>query len=80
VDTAQVWFRGAKRRYAVLDAPGHAEFLRNMVTGAAQAEAAVLVVDAEQGVGEQTRRHLYLLSILGVSNIVVALNKMDRVD
>ncbi|WP_424813196.1 adenylyl-sulfate kinase [Roseococcus sp. YIM B11640] len=80
VDAAQVWFRGARRRYAVLDAPGHAEFLRNMVTGAAQAEAAVLVVDAEQGVGEQTRRHLYLLSILGVSNIVVALNKMDRVD
>ncbi len=80
VDAAQVWFRGAERRYAVLDAPGHAEFLRNMVTGAAQAEAAVLVVDAEQGVGEQTRRHLYLLSILGVGNIVVAVNKMDRVD
>ncbi|MBS7813405.1 adenylyl-sulfate kinase [Roseococcus pinisoli] len=80
VDAAQVWFRGAERRYAVLDAPGHAEFLRNMVTGAAQAEAAVLVVDAEQGVGEQTRRHLYLLSILSVSTIVVALNKMDRVE
>ncbi|WP_431282823.1 adenylyl-sulfate kinase [Humitalea sp. 24SJ18S-53] len=79
VDAAQVWFRGARRRYAVLDAPGHAEFLRNMVTGAAQADAAVLVVDAEQGVGEQTRRHLYLLSILGIANVVVAVNKMDRV-
>lgn len=79
VDAAQVWFRGAERRYAVLDAPGHAEFLRNMVTGAAQAEAAVLVLDAEQGLGEQTRRHVYLLSVLGVSGIVVAVNKMDRV-
>ncbi|MBY0338458.1 MAG: adenylyl-sulfate kinase [Acetobacteraceae bacterium] len=78
VDTAQIWFRGRARRYAVLDAPGHAEFLRNMVTGAAQAEAAVLVLDAEQGVGEQTRRHLYLLSLLGVGSIVVAVNKMDR--
>lgn len=78
VDTAQIWFQGRKRRYAILDAPGHAEFLRNMVTGAAQAEAAVLVLDAEEGVGEQTRRHLYLLSLLGVGAIVVAVNKMDR--
>lgn len=79
VDTAQIWFRGRRRRYAVLDAPGHAEFLRNMVTGAAQAEAAVLVLDALQGVGEQTRRHLYLLSLLGVGAIIVAVNKMDLV-
>ena len=66
VDAAQIWFRTAKRRYVIIDAPGHTEFLRNMVTGAAAAEAAVLVVDAQQGVAEQTRRHGYLLGILGV--------------
>ncbi|MBD0275790.1 MAG: 50S ribosome-binding GTPase, partial [Acetobacteraceae bacterium] len=79
VDAAQIWFRTAKRRYAIIDAPGHAEFLRNMVTGAAAAEAAVLVVDAQQGVAEQTRRHGYLLDILGVRQVAVAVNKIDLV-
>ena len=69
VDAAQIWFRTARRRYVIIDAPGHTEFLRNMVTGAAAAEAAVLVVDAQQGVAEQTRRHGYLLGILGLKQV-----------
>jgi bifunctional enzyme CysN/CysC len=80
VDAAQIWFRTARRRYVIIDAPGHAEFLRNMVTGAAAAEAAVLVVDAQQGVAEQTRRHGYLLGILGLEQVAVAVNKVDLID
>jgi bifunctional enzyme CysN/CysC len=79
VDTSRIWFRTPTRPYVIIDAPGHAEFLRNMVTGAASAAAAVLIVDAEQGLGEQTRRHSVLLSMLGVRQIVVAINKMDLV-
>ncbi len=79
VDTTRVWFRTAARGYVIIDAPGHVEFLKNMVTGAAAAEAAVLVVDAAQGVSEQTRRHAYLLSLLGVRQVAVAVNKMDLV-
>ncbi len=80
VDAAQIWFRTALRRYVIIDAPGHLEFLRNMVTGASAAEAAVLVVDAKAGVSEQTRRHGYLLGILGVRQVVVAVNKIDLID
>jgi bifunctional enzyme CysN/CysC len=79
VDAAQIWFRTAKRRYVIIDAPGHTEFLRNMVTGAAAAEAAVLVVDAQQGVAEQTRRHGYLLGLLGLKQVAVAVNKIDLI-
>jgi len=77
LDTAQVFFRTADREYVVIDAPGHREFLRNMLTGASQADAAVLVVDASRGVEEQTRRHAFLLSLLGVAPCLVAVNKMD---
>ncbi|WP_404326373.1 adenylyl-sulfate kinase [Aerophototrophica crusticola] len=79
VDTTRIWFKTAKRPYVIIDAPGHREFLRNMVTGAAGANAAVLVTDAERGSGEQTRRHAYLLSLLGVRQVVIAVNKMDLV-
>lgn len=79
VDTTRIWFRTDSRRYVIIDAPGHEEFLRNMVTGAAAADAAVLVIDAAEGVSEQTRRHAYLLEMLGISQIVVAINKMDLV-
>lgn len=79
VDTSRIWFRTPTRPYVIIDAPGHAEFLRNMVTGAASAAAAVLIVDAEQGLGEQTRRHSVLLSMLGVRQLIVAINKMDLV-
>ncbi len=80
IDTSQIRFRAPTRDVMLIDAPGHVEFLRNMVTGAAQADAALLVVDAAEGVREQTRRHGYLLHLLGVRRVVVVINKMDRVD
>ncbi len=79
IDTTQVWLKTKKRTYTLVDAPGHKEFLRNMVTGAAAADGALLVVDAKEGVREQSRRHAYLLGLLGLTQIVVAVNKMDLV-
>lgn len=80
IDTARCFFKTAKRNYIIIDAPGHVEFLKNMVTGASRAEAALLVIDALEGVRENTRRHGYLLPMLGVAQIVVVVNKMDLVD
>jgi len=79
IDTSQIWFKTEKRDYTIIDAPGHKEFLKNMITGAAQSDAAVLVIDATEGVQEQSRRHGYLLHLLGVRQIAVAVNKMDAV-
>ena len=80
IDTSQIRFRTPSRDILLIDAPGHAEFLRNMITGAAQADAAILIIDATQGVRDQTRRHGYLLHLLGVRQVAVVVNKMDRVD
>jgi len=80
IDTTQVFFKSGRRRYVIIDAPGHVEFVRNMITGATQAEAAVLIVDVTEGVKEQTKRHSYILSLLGLRQVVVVLNKMDLVD
>jgi bifunctional enzyme CysN/CysC len=80
IDAARVFFRTALRDYIIIDAPGHIEFLKNMVTGAARAEAAVLLIDAHEGVRENSRRHGYLLSMLGIRQVVVAVNKIDLVD
>ncbi|MCA9660632.1 MAG: 50S ribosome-binding GTPase [Myxococcales bacterium] len=80
IDAARVFFKTAKRDYIIIDAPGHVEFLKNMVTGAARAEAAVLLIDAGEGVQENSRRHGYLLAMLGIRQVVVAVNKMDLVD
>src|SRR3954470_11865849 len=77
IDTAQIWFQTAKRQYVIIDATGHKEFLKNMVTGAANAEAALLLIDANEGVQEQSRRHGYLLNLLGIRQIAVLVNKMD---
>ncbi len=79
IDTAQIWFRTPKRRYVIIDAPGHQEFIKNMVTGAAQAEAALLLIDAQEGVQENSRRHGYLLELLGIRQVAVLINKMDLV-
>jgi bifunctional enzyme CysN/CysC len=79
IDSARVFFSSAHRHYILVDAPGHVEFLKNMVTGAARAEAALLVIDAQEGVRENSRRHGYLLSMLGVRQIAVLINKMDLV-
>ncbi len=79
IDTTQVFFKTDKRRYVIIDAPGHVEFVKNMITGASQAEAAVLIIDAAEGVREQTKRHSYMLAMLGLKQIIVAVNKMDMV-
>jgi bifunctional enzyme CysN/CysC len=79
IDTAQIWFQTRKRQYVIIDAPGHKEFLKNMVTGAANAEAALLLIDAHEGVQENSRRHGYLLNLLGIRQIAVLVNKMDLV-
>ncbi|MGY4305832.1 bifunctional enzyme CysN/CysC [Bradyrhizobium sp. USDA 4369] len=80
IDTTQIRFRTNAREVVLIDAPGHAEFLRNMITGASQADGAVLIIDALEGVRDQTRRHGYLLHLLGVKQVAVVVNKMDRVD
>ena len=79
IDTTQIRFKTAARDYLLIDAPGHKQFLKNMVSGAAGADAVVLVVDAHEGVQDQTRRHAYLLRLLGIRRIIVAVNKMDLV-
>ena len=79
IDTSQIWFKTEKRDYVIIDAPGHKEFLKNMITGAAASDAALLVIDADEGVKEQSRRHGYLLHLLGVRQVAVAVNKMDLV-
>ena len=79
IDTTQIQFKTDKRPYVIIDAPGHKEFLKNMITGAASADAAVLLIAANEGVREQSRRHGYLLSLLGIKQVVVAVNKMDLV-
>ena len=80
IDTTQIRFRTPSREVVLIDAPGHAEFLRNMITGASQADAALLIIDAAEGVRDQTRRHGYLLHLLGVRQVAIVINKMDRVD
>jgi bifunctional enzyme CysN/CysC len=79
IDAARVFFKTAKRHYIIIDAPGHIEFLKNMVTGAARAEAALLVIDANEGVQENSRRHGYMMAMLGIRQIAVLVNKMDLV-
>ncbi|MBI2911615.1 MAG: 50S ribosome-binding GTPase [Chloroflexi bacterium] len=79
IDAARTFFTWQGRQYTIVDAPGHREFLKNMVTGAARADAALLVIDSHEGVREQSRRHAYLLSLLGVPQLAVVVNKMDRV-
>ncbi len=80
IDSARVFFKTAKRNYIIIDAPGHIEFLKNMVTGASRAEAALLVIDAQEGVKENSKRHGYMMSMLGIKQIAVLVNKMDLVN
>ena len=80
IDTAQIWFKTPKRDYTIIDAPGHREFIKNMITGAANAEAAIMLIDAGQGIQQQSRTHAFLLNLLGIRQIIVVVNKMDLVD
>src|SRR3974390_1404027 len=77
IDTAQIWFHTRKRQYMLIAAPDQKEFLKNMVTGAASAEAALLVIDAHEGVQENSRRHGYLLNMLGIRQVAGLVNQMD---
>ncbi len=79
IERARCFLRNRHRDYLILDAPGHVEFIRNMVTGAAQADAALLVIDAVEGARENSFRHGFLLSMIGVSQLAVCVNKMDAV-
>jgi bifunctional enzyme CysN/CysC len=80
IDSARCFFKTLNRDYILIDAPGHVEFLKNMITGASRADAAVLVIDVQEGVKENSRRHGYLLSLLGIRQLVVVINKMDLAD
>ena len=79
IDSARVFFKSPKRYYIIIDAPGHIEFLKNMVSGASRAESALLVIDAHEGVRENSLRHGYMLSMLGIRQLTVLVNKMDLV-
>lgn len=79
IDTTRIWFSANGRRYAIIDAPGHRQFIGNMMSGASEADAAILIVDVTEGVSEQTRRHAYLLQLLGIAGVIVAVNKMDAI-
>ena len=80
IDVAYRFFGTDHRKFIVADTPGHEQYTRNMVTGASTADVAVILVDASQGVLTQTRRHSFLTSLLGIPNVVLAINKMDLVD
>lgn len=80
IDIARCFFKTEKRKYIILDAPGHIEFLKNMITGASRAEAALLVIDAHEGIRENSRRHGYILSMLGINQVSVLVNKLDLVN
>jgi len=80
IDTTQTFFKTPKRRYIIIDAPGHKEFLKNMITGSSQAEAALLIIDSYEGIRDQTKRHAYILGMLGLKQVCVLLNKIDLVN
>jgi bifunctional enzyme CysN/CysC len=79
IDTTQIWLKTPTRDIVIIDAPGHKEFLKNMITGASQADAALVLIDAKEGIREQSKRHGYLLHLLGIRQIAVLVNKMDMV-
>ncbi|NLP48608.1 MAG: GTP-binding protein [Clostridiales bacterium] len=79
IDTARCFFKSDKRKYIIIDAPGHIEFLKNMISGASRADAALLVIDANEGIKENSRRHGYMLSMLGIKQVAVLVNKLDLI-
>src|SRR4051812_4010346 len=80
IDVAYKYFSTPKRKFIIADAPGHVQYTRNMVTGASNSELVIILVDARNGVAEQTRRHSIIASLLNIPHVVVAINKMDLVD
>ena len=79
IDTTRIFFKTKTRKYVFIDSPGHKEFIRNMITGAASADIAVLIVDVNEGVKQQTRKHAYLLKLLGIETVITIYNKMDLI-
>src|SRR5689334_19902457 len=79
IDVAYRFFSTDKRKFIVADTPGHEQYTRNMVTGASTADVAVILIDARKGVLTQTRRHSFIVSLLGIRNVVLAINKMDLI-
>lgn len=80
IDVAYRFFDSEHKKYMIIDAPGHEQYTRNMITGASQADVAVLLIDARHGLKEQTKRHSYLVSLLGIKHLFILINKMDLVD
>ncbi len=80
IDVAYRFFATERRKFIVADTPGHEQYTRNMVTGASTADVAIILIDARKGVLTQTRRHSYLVSLLGIRHVVLAINKLDLVD
>jgi sulfate adenylyltransferase subunit 1 len=80
IDVAYRYFTTDKRKFIIADTPGHEQYTRNMVTGASTANLAIILIDARYGIQTQTRRHSYIASLLGIKNIIIAINKMDLVD
>ena len=80
IDVAYRYFSTSKRKFIIADTPGHEQYTRNMVTGASTANLAIILIDARKGVITQTRRHTYLISLLGIKHVVLAVNKMDLMD
>ncbi len=80
IDVAYRYFSTAKRKFIIADTPGHAQYTRNMATGASTSTLSILLIDARKGVQEQTRRHSFISTLLGIRHLVVAINKMDLLD
>jgi len=80
IDVSNIYFTTDKRRFIIADAPGHIEYTRNMITGASTAAATIILIDARKGIVEQTKRHFYLTQLLGIQQIIFAINKMDLVN
>jgi len=80
IDVAYRYFSTSKRKFIIADTPGHEQYTRNMVTGASTANLAIILVDARQGIVTQTKRHTFLVSLLGIKHVILAINKMDLVD
>ena len=80
IDTTQIFFKTKKSNYVFIDAPGHKEFIRNMITGASSADLALLIVDVAEGIKEQTKKHAYILKILGIKGVICLFNKMDKIN
>ena len=80
IDTTQIFFKTKKRNYVFIDAPGHKEFIKNMITGAASADIAILIVDVDEGIKAQTKKHAYILKLLGIKKVITLFNKMDKIN